>query len=99
MILEKIVDLLINKFDIDRIILFGSRATNIFREDSDYDICIVCNDEKDTEIILKCVINFMYENAVNIHPYIFSKAEYEYRSNLEIYQKKIIQEGKILYNQ
>lgn len=99
MILEKIVDSLVNEYNIDRIILFGSRATNIYRDDSDYDICIVCNDEKDKEKILKCIIELMYENAVNIHPYIYSKPEYEYRSNLEIYQKKILKEGKLLYNQ
>ncbi|MEM5821002.1 MAG: nucleotidyltransferase domain-containing protein [Candidatus Aenigmatarchaeota archaeon] len=52
--------------EIDRIILFGSRARGDYREDSDYDLLIVTKEkldkEKELEFLAKATNKFLEEN-------------------------------------
>jgi len=46
-ILSEIVRRLVDEFDPDEIILFGSRAWGIPRQDSDYDLCVIVPDNNE----------------------------------------------------
>ncbi len=39
--IQRLIAILVTKIDPDKIILFGSRATDNFHSDSDYDLCII----------------------------------------------------------
>jgi len=39
--IEKVIDIIVNLVEPDKIILFGSRATDKYKHDSDYDLCIL----------------------------------------------------------
>jgi len=60
--LKKIKEIILDvakemKIEIDKIILFGSRARGDYREDSDYDILIVTKEKLDREFFWKFYIN------------------------------------------
>jgi predicted nucleotidyltransferase len=39
--IQKLITIIVTKIDPDKIILFGSRATDFFHKDSDYDLCVL----------------------------------------------------------
>ena len=39
--IQRLMEIIIKKVDPDKIILFGSRATENFHKDSDFDLCIL----------------------------------------------------------
>lgn len=70
----------IGTYTIQNIILFGSRASGNYNEDSDYDILVVLNEdiENDIKIKLSCVITReLANNWVNADIIVKSQSELE----------------------
>ena len=69
----QIKDYILEFFNKDiKIILFGSRAGNTFRENSDYDIAIVADDEdkqKNISLIKEMIENSTIPNKIDIVDY------------------------------
>ncbi|MEM5821370.1 MAG: nucleotidyltransferase domain-containing protein [Candidatus Aenigmatarchaeota archaeon] len=72
--------------EIDRIILFGSRARGDYREDSDYDLLIVTKEkldrkkEKEFKIEISLRVVREIESAIDI--FVFAKEEFEEYKNI-----------------
>jgi len=84
--LKKIKEIILNvakemNVEIDKIILFGSRARGNYREDSDYDILIVTKEkldrEKEKEFKIKIRIKSVKELDVGLDIFVFDKEEFE----------------------
>lgn len=72
--------------------LFGSRAKNTYREDSDFDICIVINNNDKNET-RKLLVNFLLENKEFIQPLILTEEEFNKKIDIDIYRNEIIKNG------
>ena len=66
-----------------QLILFGSRARNDAREDSDWDLLIILDKEKrsvsDLEQYACPFMELGYENGIEINPIIYTKFEWNKR--------------------
>ena len=83
--------------EIQKVILFGSRNTERYRDDSDYDICIVVDNKFNKESLLEEIYKFIKCYRVIIHPFIYSVAEYLQRIKIDVYQRNIIESGTVIY--
>lgn len=96
--LDKIIQKILEIITPEKIILFGSRAKNLNKEDSDYDILIIKSGIKNKrEISRKIYRNLLGTNAsVDIiieMPEIIDK----YKDSIGYIYKNILQEGKVIY--
>ena len=68
--------------EIDKIILFGSRARGGYREDSDYDLLVITKQRLDRrvrdEFILE-IVRALARKGIDAHPIVVSKEGYEAR--------------------
>lgn len=64
--LSKLVDVIVNKIFPQKIVLFGSRATNHARQNSDYDIFILVNHIKNTRAIERKLYYLMAKERISI---------------------------------
>jgi len=74
-----------NNVEIDKIILFGSRARGDYREDSDWDILIVTKERLDRRKYLKVyskIIDFLYENNIQCDIVIMDKETFEKKKDV-----------------
>ncbi|WP_195980237.1 nucleotidyltransferase domain-containing protein [Clostridium butyricum] len=95
-ILNEIVHILKKQKQICRVILFGSRASNSYREDSDYDLCIIIKKEDIRKEIIFKLGEYMIKNNILIHPFILTEKEYEYKKDISTYKQEIFDNGIIL---
>jgi len=71
--------------EIDKIILFGSRARGDFREDSDWDILIVTKEKlnrKNYLTIYSKIINILYEKNIQCDLVIMDKETFEKKKDI-----------------
>lgn len=96
--LDKIIGKILEIITPEKMILFGSRAKGLNKEDSDYDILIITPGiQNKREISKKIYRNLLGTNAsVDIIievPEIIEK----YKNSVGYIYKNILQEGKIIY--
>lgn len=81
-LLIKIADKLkVGGFNLHGLYLFGSRAKNSFREDSDYDVAIILNEKVDWKLkdkVREVIYDIMLDNDIVIDSHIYSKEEIEF---------------------
>jgi predicted nucleotidyltransferase len=82
---------------VERVYLFGSKVNNPEKKHSDIDLCIVINDNSDTELIYEQVVDCIQEEKTLIHPLIFSKSDFENKIKIKAYKESIIGKGKLIY--
>ena len=73
---EEIKNLITNLPNFSSAYLFGSRAKGTFKENSDYDICIVISDNDKTPVF-KAITEYMLKNKEFIQPLVLTKEEFE----------------------
>jgi predicted nucleotidyltransferase len=82
---------------VERIYLFGSKVNNPEKKHSDIDLCIVINDNSNSELIYEQVVDCIQEEKTFIHPIIFSKSAFENKIRIQVYKESIIGKGKLIY--
>ena len=84
-----------------RVVLFGSRARNTAREDSDWDLLIILNkDRRSVSDIEKYACPFMelgYENNEEINPVVYTQKEWDERK-LTMFHHNVEREGVDLWH-
>lgn len=96
-VINEVVDCLSCNSFVKKIYLFGSRSLGIERNNSDYDFCIVIDNEKNKPIVIQQLGSIMIKDKVIIHPYILTKKEFNVKMNMNIYKHNILGEGELLY--
>lgn len=97
-ILDKTVKIIIKIMSPDKIILFGSRVSDNYNEDSDFDLLILKNDLKSTkELTKKIYLNF--ENiGAPVDIIIADTQKYEkLKNDPYLIYYEINKNGKIIY--
>ena len=96
--LDEIIQRILNKISAKKIILFGSRSRDDFKDDSDYDLLIICDDGIDVKKISKEVhAQFIGINKgidVIIRPQKYIKKSLK---QVNSFIASIIKEGKVEY--
>jgi uncharacterized protein len=96
--LEEITQRILNKISAKKIILFGSRSREDFREDSDYDLLVICDDNVDVKKMSKEIYSqFIGINKgvdVIIRPQKYIKKRLK---QVNSFIGSIIKEGKTIY--
>jgi len=101
LIIKKIVDTLVEKYDPDKIVLFGSYAYGISDEDSDLDLLIIKDREKkrrvDRFVEVKRLI-FDLEIKIPVSPVVLTNDEAKERLDMgDDFLEEILTKGKVLY--
>lgn len=96
--LEEIIQRILNKISAQKIILFGSRSREDFREDSDYDLLVICDDDIDVKKLSKEIYSqFIGINKgidVIIRPQKYIKKNLK---QVNSFIASIVKEGKVIY--
>jgi predicted nucleotidyltransferase len=92
---KEIETLIKNIPNLSKAYLFGSRAKNTHKNDSDYDICIVITNNN-KNIVYKTITDFMIINKEFIQPLVLTIEEFNEKTKIEVYRKEIIENGKLI---
>lgn len=63
--LEKITSLIRGIVEPEKVVLFGSRATGRYADDSDYDICIVLKEDQGQKDVIKKINRAIYRSDIS----------------------------------
>jgi predicted nucleotidyltransferase len=97
-ILNDAVNIIVKKFEPDKIILFGSRAAGTADQDSDYDLCVLKSSlqhkRKTAQDISRALVGLKFAVDLIVEtPEKFG----EWKANPFLIYGKIAEQGKILY--
>ena len=99
-VLERITSIIQNRVEPERIILFGSRASNSFSPYSDYDICVVVKNLMDerqlTRQINRDIYNSNLEVPVDLIAVDLDKYE-QNKASIGFIYKQIQDSGIVVY--
>ena len=88
------------KYPDAQIILYGSRARGVAREDSDWDLLILLNKEKITPEIEESVTYPLYDLEIEfgevISPMVYSVSEWNSKYKITPFYYNVMNEGKRL---
>ena len=101
-ILPQVIEYLIRELDPNKIILFGSCAKGIVKEDSDIDLCVVLKEKMDSKeranFRSKFLLDMIDITDYEIDLFICSQEEWDRKHiDLGTFIGKINKEGKVLY--
>lgn len=99
-LLQKIVDVLVREYQPEKIILFGSYAYGTPTEDSDIDLFIIKDTDKDRIQRFVEVSELIYERGrgISIQPLVYTPAELADRVALgDDFVDDVLTQGQVLY--
>ena len=97
---QQLTDALVQKYNPQKIILFGSAATGNAKKDSDIDLFIVKKSDKKKAYRIKEVFEVLRntKRQYPLDPLVYTPEELEKRIALgDYFIKRILSEGKTLY--
>lgn len=99
-ILLRIKNIVAERDSTAKVILYGSRARGNARNDSDWDILILINQEKITAELESEFTNPLYELEFDsgqiISPMIYSEYEWNNKYRFTSFFKNVMREGKVI---
>jgi len=95
--LSRIVDVLVNNYNPQKIILFGSLASGNVHESSDIDLIVVKESDKGFYERLKEVI-FLVTPHVGAEIMVYTPQEFEVKKNTLFFKEEVLGKGKVLYD-
>jgi len=96
--LKKIVDIIAQSADPDRIILFGSRSKGSQTHKSDYDICVIKRGVKHRRDLAMKLYRDLYGVGVPVDVIVETPETFEeFRDNPFMVYHDIAQQGRIIY--
>ena len=97
--IQKLIELLVTKVDPDKIILFGSRATENFHKDSDYDLCIIKKDVVHRRQLAQEVYKLLYGSGLSVDVIVETPEKFlELKDNPYLIYQQIETKGRVLYD-
>jgi predicted nucleotidyltransferase len=97
-ILSRIIDIIVQTFDPDTIILFGSRARGDAREDSDFDICVLKKGISGRRTIARTLYRSLYGVGAPVELIVDTPDTLrKYKDNKHLIYCEISRHGKIIY--
>jgi predicted nucleotidyltransferase len=108
-IANKVVRLVVSRYEVKTVLLFGSLASRRIRSDfvkepSDVDIMIVVKSKRETESVQKDVLNFVSSEifsvyGINVYPIVLSVEEYISGLAKDAFIMDVHSRGEVLYGE
>ena len=95
--LSRIVDVLVNNYNPQKIILFGSLASGNVHESSDIDLIVVKESDKWFYERLEEVI-FLTTPHVGAEIMVYTPKEFEVKKDTLFFKEEVFRKGKVLYD-
>ncbi len=78
-VIDSFITLMREKINVDRVVLFGSRARGDADPDSDMDVLVIVNDftDRTEDFISQCAWEAGFENDIILVPVVFSRNDWE----------------------
>lgn len=97
--IQKLIELLVKKIDPDKIILFGSRATENFLADSDYDLCVIKTEITHRRRLAQEIYKLLYGSGLSVDVIVETPEKFlELKDNPYLIYQQIERNGKVLYD-
>jgi predicted nucleotidyltransferase len=96
--LDEAIEIIIQSIDPDKIILFGSRARDDYKKDSDYDICVIKKGISHRRKLAQQIYKFLYGVGVPVDIIVETPERFEeLKENPFMIYKEISKYGKVVY--
>jgi uncharacterized protein len=99
-ILDRIKGIVLGKDPLAKVYLFGSRARDTMKPDSDWDLLILLNADKITTDIERNVTYPLYDLEFEIgeviSPMVYSEKEWNSKHSITPFYSNVMREGKLL---
>lgn len=97
--LDKLVTIIRNSIDPDKIILFGSRATENFQSDSDYDLCIIKKNVEHKRRLAQEIYKLLFGSGLSVDIIVETPEKFlELKDNPYLIYQQIETKGRVLYD-
>jgi uncharacterized protein len=97
-VLSRIIRIIVDTADPDTIILFGSRATEHARNDSDYDLCIIKSGVLERRKLSMQLYQHLWDVGAPVDILVETPDSYnKNKTNPHLIYREIDRTGKILY--
>lgn len=98
MTIDEITRKIVQEFQPEKIILFGSRAWGIPTEDSDIDLFIIKDTNKSTREVARDIDGALWERTIPLDIIVYTPAKVDKWLKIgDFFINDIIHKGKILY--
>ncbi len=96
--IKNLLEILKNSIDPDKVILFGSRATNNFSIDSDYDICIIKKNVNHKRKLAQAVYKSLFGSGLSVDVIVETPEMFiELQQNPYLIYQQIYKKGIVIY--
>lgn len=96
--LRKAIDIIVKTTDPDKIILFGSRAKGGFKEESDYDVCVLKKGVEHRRKLAQQIYRSLYGVGASIDIIVETPERFEeLKENPFLIYNEIAGHGKVVY--
>ncbi len=98
--LAKITSIIQSRVKPEKIILFGSRATGSFTDESDFDLCVVVENLVDERSLTRQINKIIYQNKLDVPVDIIAVDSKKYEMNknrIGFIYKRIQDNGIVVY--
>jgi predicted nucleotidyltransferase len=96
--LQKAINVIVRVADPEKIILFGSRARGDYRDDSDYDLCVIKSNIEHRRRLAKKLYRYLYETGAAIDLIVETPEKFnELKNNPYMIYKAIKDNGRLIY--
>lgn len=96
--LEKAIEIIVQMSEPDKIILFGSRAKGNYKNESDYDICVLKKGLKHRRKLAKRIYRILYSVDAPFDVIVETPEKFdELKDNPFMVYREIARDGKVVY--
>lgn len=96
--IKNLLEILKSSIDPDKVILFGSRATNNFRIDSDYDICVIKKNINHRRKLAQTIYKSLFGSGLNVDVIVETPERFQQlQENPYLIYQEIYTKGIVIY--
>jgi len=98
--LDRLTSLVREIVEPQKVVLFGSRASGTFKDDSDYDICVIVDDDQDEREITRKINRQLYESAFPFAADVITVQSTKFKAgqkNISYVYRNISRDGIVIY--
>lgn len=97
--LDKLVTIIRDSINPDKIILFGSRATENFHSESDYDLCIIKKDVEHKRRLAQEIYKLLFGSGLSVDIIVETPERFsELKDNPYLIYQRIETKRRVLYD-
>jgi predicted nucleotidyltransferase len=97
-LIDKLTKRIVKEIQPDKIILFGSHARGDYKEESDYDICVIKSGVEHKRKLAQSIYRMLYGIGVSVDIVVETPERFnELKDDPFLIYKEIAKDGKVIY--